>query len=578
MKQWFLNLRVRNKITIIFSVVLLSIAILEYNSFKMVSNLKDNIGYMYNSSLTSVKDLERLSSNINDVRVNTIVMLYKQDRSELDGHLKLIESLTAEDVELLKDYEKSLAMRTGETVKEELSNYEEFKVCLERYRNARSKVIELVKVNKYTEAIEYNKTELEPSKDAMVDKLKKAVKINEEAADQVYKDGTAKYESFILTLQIVSALVVIIVIISAYILYSCIVKPLYKLKDLSKRMSDYDFREAIVITRTDEFAETAVALNKAQENIKEVVSTIIDKSKDVNETTIELKNVSSDLTEKSKKVTSAILGITTGLQESSATTEEISASIQEVKATVNVLADKAVSGSSSALLSKDRAQLAKNLSKENREKSIAIYKEKKDRMEKVLDESTVIENIKSMADAISEISSQTNLLALNASIEAARAGEHGRGFSVVADEVRKLSEATATTVVGIQKTITTVKSVFDRSIDTGSATLDYVRDIVGKSYEDYEQTGNEYYTDSEKMTVMSEEIASMSEEIGATIAQVNNAVQAMAETAQSSSGEAEVVNESTRETETAIAKVEEIINIQSTDAKELLDIVGKFKI
>jgi len=53
------------------------------------------------------------------------------------------------------------------------------------------------------------------------------------------------------------------------------------------------------------------------------------------------------------------------------------------------------------------------------------------------------QEIGSIVETMTGISSRADILALNASIEAVRAGQEGRGFAVVAEEVRKLAERTA---------------------------------------------------------------------------------------------------------------------------------------
>lgn len=68
-----------------------------------------------------------------------------------------------------------------------------------------------------------------------------------------------------------------------------------------------------------------------------------------------------------------------------------------------------------------------------------IKKASHDSVDQFTQMDSLMNQILSLMQGMTEISKQTELLALNAAIEAARAGEAGRGFSVVADEVRKLA-------------------------------------------------------------------------------------------------------------------------------------------
>lgn len=370
----------------------------------------------------------------------------------------------------------------------------------------------------------------------------------------------------------------IISVILGWVLANDIIKPLQKIKDLAQRLSEYNISTYITITRKDEFGQTGVALNKAQENVNSLIKAIMENSEDMSAHSQELSATVEELSSKAVTIEGAVAKIADGIQGSSATSEEISASVEEVDTSINELSRRAVEGSNNSNKFKERAKEVQNHSIKAIDDTKKLYIEKQNKMLQAIEDGKVVGNIKVMADTISGISGQINLLALNAAIEAARAGEHGKGFAVVAEEVRKLAEQSAEAVTSIRDTIAKVQEAFTSSTETGSDILEFINKDVNEQLDAYGETGTNYYNDSDFVTRMSEEIAAMSEEITATVGQVSLAVQNMAEMTQASSIETETIKTNMSETTRAIEQVALTAQSQADLAMKLDDIIKKFKI
>jgi Methyl-accepting chemotaxis protein len=357
-----------------------------------------------------------------------------------------------------------------------------------------------------------------------------------------------------------------------------IMQPLRKIKALAERMSKYDIGTNIKVTRNDEFGMIGMALNKAQDNLRELIKVCADNATNVSALSEEASATVQELSANIEEINIEFEKIDSNTQANSGNVEEIYASIQQVTANMEELAAKAESGNQNSNQIKERARNVEINSKRAIENTRNVYIDKEKNIKKAIEESKVVEEIKVMADSIAAIAEQTNLLALNAAIEAARAGESGKGFAVVAEEVRKLAEESASSVVTIQNTIQRVEAAFGNLSENGKEILGFIKTDVSEDIKAYGDIAVQYNEDGEFISQMSRQIAEMSEQVNASVEQVSAAISDTAKNSEVVSSSTHNIQQGINETSLAMKQVAETITREAIKAEELSSVIAKFKL
>ena len=570
--SFFKNMKVRTKLILSFIIVIMLIAVISSISIVSLRIVGTNSQKMYGSYLQSVKAFDDVKQSLFSIKSDMVELVYVRDASKRADLEKDIQSNTEMYNKDISNSEKLFANYSKSTTWSTLKNQ------LDQYKMIRDNIIKLVNAGNYDEAVKEYQQKIPTIRDEMMEGLNKLIDTNINSAKTASVNDYSIYIGSSNTMAVLMIIGLASSIIIALLISKNIHNSLLKIVDISESMADFDLSHDYKITSKDEFGKASKALIIAQENIKELIKAIMSNSQSMNAASEELSATVEELSVKSDNIDNAVKNIAAGIQENSAGSEEITASIEEIDSNINELSNKALEGNNNSIQSKERATKVISKGKNAIEEAMNLYEEKKKNMLKAIEDGKVVSNIKIMADTIANISEQTNLLALNAAIEASRAGENGKGFSVVAEEVRKLAEQSSQAITGIQDTITKVQDVFKSLSENGSDVLKFINENVHPQFIEFENIGNQYYSDSEFVSKMSGEIANMSEELTTTVDQVSEAVQSMATASQKSSEHVETIAESVDETTKAIEQVALTSQNQTEIAQKLNELVLKFKI
>ena len=263
-----------------------------------------------------------------------------------------------------------------------------------------------------------------------------------------------------------------------------VVEPLDNCQSVLTEMAAGNLQKSMDGEYNGSFADLQNAINTTIDNLRNMVSEIMEASSHVSTSSREISQGNTDLSQRTEEQASS-------LEETASSMEQLTATVKE---------------------NSQAASKANRLSETTMQQAASGGKVVEDAVVAMKEINNASREISDIIGVIDEIAFQTNLLALNAAVEAARAGDQGRGFAVVAAEVRNLAQRSASAAKDI-------KSLISNSVDKVNQGTELVNDSGAKLAEIVDSVRN--------VSGLVNEIANASEEQASGIEEVNQAVTQM---------------------------------------------------
>ncbi|PKM50330.1 MAG: hypothetical protein CVV02_11925 [Firmicutes bacterium HGW-Firmicutes-7] len=458
----------------------------------------------------------------------------------------------------------------------------ELKVVMDKYITAVDDIVAIHDDNSLTDVerkykyMTVNKR-TQQEKNKMLNMLEQVL-ISFEAERNSANDTMMDALRFTAGVQVITMILIAICSIIIGLLFSrMLVGNIKKLVQGANIYASGDLTYSLSIESNDEVGDLANAFDKMGENLRKLITEVVDISQHLLSSSEELSATSQETSAGSREVTETVTQIAEGTGQQADAIEKTASLINDVNLKVMKVSENTDQVNQSTKKTTEVAENGVQLSKTAGDKINQVMEV----FEKITCAITSLEGLSnrigSIADVINSISDQTNLLALNAAIEAARAGEQGRGFAVVAEEIRKLAEQSTESVKQVSQLTNEIAEETSKAviiIEHGNKDVKDGVVAVSNSGEAFVAIMNEF----ENVTDQVQEVVAAIKDINVSSNKATDEIDSIAAIIEESAASSQEVAAISEQQSLAIDDVAKLAQNLATIGEQLSKEVNRFKI
>jgi len=567
------DIKVSLKLSILITVAFIALCMVGYTGYYYLQQSNTELNMMYTDQLVPIAFINENQSYINKVNRDVMELMITTDNTTRNAALeKEIGDLVKGFNENIVEFEKT---KLDTKAAEKLAGLKE---SMGKYREARTRVIELAMQNKNAEAYALYITNVEPlAKEA----LNRCTDLSKYEVETAKKSNAENQVAFVKAMQIQISIIVVSLILlglSGWYITKIITSPLNRMVAICKEFATGDFRDkSYKFVRKDEIGQLADALGNMRSSLYTVLKHINESAEQLAASSEELMASADQSAQVANQVAQSITDVATGAEDqlseadgAGAVVEEMSNSIQQVSVNANEVSEQSAQAANRAKVGNQSIDKAVN-------QMIFIEKTVTTSAQVVAKLGERSKEIGQIVDTIAGIASQTNLLALNAAIEAARAGEQGRGFAVVAEEVRKLAEQSQDAAKKIATLIGEIQGDTDNAViamNDGTREVKVGAEVVNASGKAFQEISAMINRVSDQTKEISTDIEHMA--MGGQL--IVQSVRQISELSKKTVGETQNVSAATEEQSAAMEEIASASQSLAHLAMNLREAVSKFQI